>query len=133
MLDHFHHLILLMLDRYCYERAHDLHVWVACPCCWTVPRFPEAACFRKSCGQSLARVCSSLIFSGFRNSAVCVCLTVRGERLAFCVACSLLVFGKFAELSNSRKFRPGPVLRGLSVVFVSREEIAEERRNDREL
>ena len=73
----------ILYHAICYERAHDLHVWVACPCCWTVPRFPEAACFRKSCGRSLARVCSSLIFSDFRNSAICVRLTARGERLAF--------------------------------------------------
>ncbi len=24
---------------------HIVYMWVACPCCWMVPRFPEVACF----------------------------------------------------------------------------------------
>ena len=61
-----------------------------------LPRFPETVCLRKSCGRSLARVCSSLIFSGFRISVVSFHLTASGgERLAYCVA-----FGLFPTLTQ---------------------------------
>ncbi len=73
--------ILLLL---CCYIAHSLHMWLA-PVVrqYTVlligcPRFPKAACFQKFCGRSLARVCGSLIFSGFWNSVVLFAWPVGG-------------------------------------------------------
>ena len=108
-----------------------VYMWVACPCCWTVPRFPKAACFRKSCGRSLAHVCSSLIFSGFRNSAICISPDRYGgvggwERLAVCVASGLFLYiATLTQFSEKGWFRMGA--RPVSVVFDSHEVRAKDR------
>ncbi len=67
--------------------AHGLHILFSpvCPLYSGIDSYldqvasiPRNCVFAKSCGRSLARVCSSLIFRGFRNSVVSFRLTAEG-------------------------------------------------------